>query len=135
MFTKRFVFLVGVLVTLNAALWFAGPGLAIRKAVVTELFGPKMVRAVAVENNGDQWNLDRGVITQVNSTQLTLREADTKIQTIPLSSATKVIRLGNQLPLSALAKRWHVLVTWPVTGPAQSVDVEKIPRGRGKAAG
>jgi hypothetical protein len=135
MFSKRFVFLVGVLVTLNAALWFAGPGLAIRKAVVTELFGPKMVRAVAVENNGDQWNLDRGVITQVNSTQLTLREADTKIQTIPLSSATKVIRLGNQLPLSALAKRWHVLVTWPVTGPAQSVDVEKIPRGRGKAAG
>ena len=135
MFTKRFVFLVAVLVTLNAALWFAGPGLAIRKAVVTELFGPKMVRAVAVETNGDQWNLDRGVITQVNSTQLTLREADTKVQTIPLSSATKVIRLGNQLPLSALAKRWHVLVTWPVTGPAQSVDVEKIPRGRGKAAG
>ena len=135
MFSKRFVFLVGVLVTLNAALWFAGPGLAIRKAVVTELFGPKMVRAVAVESNGDQWNLDRGVITQVNSTQLTLREADTKVQTIPLSSATKVIRLGNQLPLSSLAKRWHVLVTWPVTGPAQSVDVEKIPRGRGKAAG
>jgi hypothetical protein len=133
MFTKRFVFLAGVLVALNVALFFAAPGLAIRRAIVNQLFGPKMVRAVVVEKNGDQWNLDRGVITQVSSTQLTLSEAD-RVQTIPLSDTTKVIRLGHQLPLTALARRWHVLVTWPANGPAKFVDVEKIPH-RGRAAG
>ena len=131
MFTRRFVFLVGVLVTLNVALFFAAPGLALRKAIVSELFGPRMVRAVVIEKGGAQWQLDRGVITQVSSTQLTLREADTKVQPIPLASTTVVVHLGHHLPLTALGKRWHVVVTWPSTGPAQYVDVEKIPRGRG----
>jgi hypothetical protein len=124
--SRRFVLLAGILVTLNVALWFAAPGLALRKAIVDELFGPRMVRAVVVEKNGSQWQLDRGVITQVSSTQLTLREADGKIQPIPLSSTTDVVRFGRHLSPEVLLKRWHVLVTWPATGPAVSVDVEKI---------
>ncbi|HEY7422444.1 MAG TPA: hypothetical protein VH541_10575 [Gaiellaceae bacterium] len=136
MFGRRFVLLGTVLVALNVVLWFAAPGFAIRKAIVNELFGPRMVRAVVVEKNGSQWQLDRGVIIQVSSTQLTLREADTKIQVIPLASTTDVVRFGHHLSPDVLAKRWHVLVTWPSTGPAQSVDVEKIPRGRtGQAIG
>jgi len=130
MFSRRFVLLAGVLVTLNLALWLAAPGLALRHAIVTELFGPKMVRAQVHERNGQDWNLDRGVITQVSPSQLTLREADGRIQAIPLAATTKVIRLGRRLPLSALALRWHVLVTWPAIGSAQSVDVERIPRRR-----
>jgi len=134
MFTRRFVFLTGVLVTLNLVLWFAAPGLALRKAIVSELFGPKMVRSEVYEKSGADWRLDRGVITQVNSTQVTLREADGRIQQIPLSSTTKVIRFGSRLPLSRLAPRWRVLVTWPANGPAQWVDVEKVPQGRPPAA-
>jgi hypothetical protein len=131
MFSRRFVLLAGVLVALNLALWFAAPGLALRKAVIQELFGPAMVRAEVIEKGGADWRLDRGVITQVNSTQLTLREADGKIEAIPLSVTTKVIRYGHRLPLSVLARRWHVLVTWPFpNGPAQSIDVERIPRVR-----
>jgi hypothetical protein len=134
MFSRRFVFLVGVLVTLNLALWFAGPGLALRKALVNQLFGPKMIRAEVIDWAGpgmtpSDIHLDRGVITQVGSTELTLRERDTKVQQIPLSSATVVIHAGRHFPSSVLAKRWHVMVTWPATGPALSVDVEKIPRG------
>ena len=49
MFTKRFVFLAGVLVTLNVALFFAAPGLALRKALVNQLFGPKMIRAEVID--------------------------------------------------------------------------------------
>ena len=42
-------------------------------------------------------HVDRGVITQVSSTQLTLRERDGRVQQIPLSGTTKVIRLGRHL--------------------------------------
>jgi hypothetical protein len=130
MFGRRFVLLGTVLVALNLALWFAAPGLAIRKAILNELFGPRMIRAQVYEKGGVELNLDRGVIVQVSSTQLTLREADTKIQVIPLASTTDVVRFGHHLSPDVLAKRWHVLVTWPSTGPATSVDVEKVPRGR-----
>jgi hypothetical protein len=135
MFTRRFVLLTAVLVTLNVALFFAAPGLAIRQAIVKALFGPRMVRAEVIEKNGSDWRLDRGVIKSVDDTQVTLKEFDGRIQQIPLSSSTTVIRFGHQLPLSVLAPRWHVLVTWPATGPAQSVDVERIPHVRkGQAA-
>jgi hypothetical protein len=135
MFSRRFVLLAAVLVALNVALWLAAPGLAIRQAIVKALFGPKLVRAEVIEKNGADWRLDRGVIKSVDGTQVTLKEFDGRIQQIPLSNSTMVIRLGHQLPLSVLAPRWHVLVTWPATGPAQSVDVERIPRTRkGQAA-
>jgi hypothetical protein len=135
MFTKRFAFLVGILVALNVALFFAAPGLALRKALVNQLFGPRMIRAEVVTWQGPgiapaDTRLDRGVITQVNSTQVTLRERDTKVQVIPLTSTTDVIRFGHHLPPSVLAKRWHVVVTWAAKGAALTVDVEKVPRGR-----
>jgi hypothetical protein len=131
MFSRRFVLLAGVLLALNVTLWFASPGLALRKAIVTQLFGPNMVRAQVHLKSGQDWNLDRGVITQVNSTQLTLREFDGRVTQIPLdATTTKVIHLGRRLPLSALARRWHVVVLWPPVGAAQSVDVERIPRTR-----
>jgi hypothetical protein len=132
MFTKRFVFLAGVLVTLNIALFFAAPGLALRKALVSQLFGPKMIRVEVIDWAGSGTTtdtlLDRGVITQVNSAELTLRERDGRIQQIPLSATTDVIRLGHHLSPAVLGKRWHVVVTWPANGAAQTVDVEKIPR-------
>ena len=116
---------------LNLTLWLAAPGLALRRALVTELFGPGMVRAQVHERNGQDWNVDRGVIRQVNPTQLTLREADGRIQQIQLAAGTtRVIRFGRRLPLGVLAPRWRVVVTWPPIGAAQSVDVERIPRRR-----
>ena len=135
MFTRRFVFLVGVLVALNAALWLAAPGLALRKALINELFGPRMMRVEVIQRGGADWRLARGVIKSVDGTQVTIREADTKVEQIPLASTTRVIRFGRLLPLSALAPRWHVVVTWPVNGPAQSVDVEKVPPRRPAAIG
>jgi hypothetical protein len=132
MSSRRFALLAAILATLSLA-WFVTPGLAIRKAIVVQLFGPRMVRAQVLEKSGVQMNLDRGVITQVNSTQLTLKEFDGRIQSIPLSTSTQVIHFGRQLPLSSLAAKWRVLVTWPATGAAEYVDVEKIPHTRGKS--
>jgi hypothetical protein len=136
-FSRRFVLLAGVLVTLNLVLWFAAPGLALRRALVLQLFGPKMVRVEVVERTpvggSADWHIDRGVITTVSATQLTLREADGRIQQIPLAATTKVIGLGgHRIPKVVLTPRWRVVVTWPANGAAQSVDVERIPRERGR---
>jgi hypothetical protein len=127
--SRRFVLLASILVMLNLVLWFASPGLALRKAIIQQLFGPKLIRADVVTKSGE-FRIDRGVITQVNSSQLTLREADGKIQPITLSPSTHVFYFGRSLPLSSLAKRWRVTVTWPLNGPAQSVDVDHAPKGR-----
>jgi hypothetical protein len=106
----------------------------LRRAIVPQLLGPKLVRLEAFNSTAvggsNDWRVDRGVITSVNGTQLTLREADGRLQAVPLSSATHVIFGGRQLSLSSLARRWRVLVTWPASGAAQSVDVERI-TGRG----
>jgi hypothetical protein len=132
MFSRRFLLLTVILVSLNLALWFASPGLALRKAVIQQLFGPKMVKAQVYEKNGVVWNLDRGVITSVTPSQVTLKEASGHVQQIPLSPATKVItRTGARLAPTALATGWRVLVTWPANGAATSVDVERIPHARG----
>jgi hypothetical protein len=130
---RRFVLLAAVLATLNVALWVAPAGLALRRVVIQELFGPKLVRAQVLEKSpvggSTIWGIDRGVVTSASGSQLTLREADGKVQTIPVSGSTRVIRLatGRRLPLSVLAPGWRVLVTWPASGPAQSVDVERVP--------
>jgi hypothetical protein len=112
--TRRFVLLAGVLVTLNVVLFFAGPGLALRSAVVSELFGPKMVRLTVLERNGQEWNVDRGTITQISSTQVTLRESDGRVQQIPLDSTTDVLRFGRQISESApaLARARHLAGEW-----------------------
>jgi hypothetical protein len=104
-------------------------GFMLRKALVLQLFADKLIRADVLEKNGD-WRIDRGVITQVTDSQVTLREADGRIQAIPLTSLTRVAFYGHRLPASSLAPRWRVVVTWPADGPAQSVDVERIPHVR-----
>lgn len=129
MFTKRFLFLVGVLVALNTALWLTPEGFAVRKAVLPQLFGKNLLRADVIDSTGGtstaEWRVDRGVITAASLTQLTLKEADTHVQTIGVSlAATKVETAGKSLPLGSLAKGWHVLVTWQ-NGTADLVKVEK----------
>jgi hypothetical protein len=105
-----------------------------RKGVVAQLFGPKLVRLETIERKpvagSTDWHVDRGVITTVSPTQVTLREADGRIQAIPLAGTTEVLRHGRVLSPDLLAQRWRVVVTWPASGAAQSVDVELAPPPR-----
>lgn len=127
MFTKRFLFVTAVLVVLNTALWLTPEGLALRKAALPQLFGKNLVRADVLDTNGE-WRVDRGVIASASLTQLTLTEADGRVQTIGVSLGTKVVGFGRSFPLAALTKGWRVLVTWPANGTADLIKVEK--RGR-----
>jgi hypothetical protein len=108
----------------------------LRRAIVKQLFGPKLVRLEAIEkkpvSGSTDWRVDRGVITAVSPTQVTVREADGRIQPIPLSSSTLVLHHGRALLPDVLAAGWRVVVTWPADGAAESVDVERIPQVHGR---
>ena len=132
--SKRFALLAGFLVTLNLALWIAPQGLALRQAVVQQLFGPKLIRADVLDRSGGStidWRIDRGVVVSANATQLVVKEFDGRVQPIPVSGSTHVTGFGRVYPPAALKHGWRVLVTWPANGAATSVVVE----ARGKARG
>jgi hypothetical protein len=135
--STRLLFAAGVLGALGVALWLAPAGLALRKAIVQQVFGPRVVRLEAIEKRpvagSTDWRVDIGSITAVSPTQLTLREADGRLQPIPLSSATRVMRNGHELLLAQLRPHGRALVTWPASGAAQSVDVGQFPRWLRKA--
>jgi hypothetical protein len=127
-FTKRFVLLTAVLVALNTALWLTPEGLALRQVALPQLFGKNLVRGEVLISKGggtQDWRIDRGVISAVSPTQLTLTEADGKVQTIGISVATRVTGLGKAATIASLAKGWRVLVTWPANGNADLIKVEK----------
>ncbi|HET7568425.1 MAG TPA: hypothetical protein VFJ91_10565 [Gaiellaceae bacterium] len=136
--SRRFVVLAAVLVVLNVVLWLAPAGLALRKAVIDQLFGPRMVRAEVVVATGTgasttDYRLDRGVVTSATTTgvapAISLREADGTVQTIPIAATTRVLGAG-RLALPALARRGlQVLVVREANGPAISIQVEGGRRG------
>jgi hypothetical protein len=131
--SRRFLLLAAILVTLNVSLWIVPQGLALQRVVVASLFGKNMMRADVTQLNGAEWRLARGVVVSNNSKLgvLTISEADSKVEAVPVSSATKVnVPAGTKaVKLNGIKPGWHVLATWPITdgvaGPADSVLIEK----------
>jgi hypothetical protein len=128
---RRFLFLAVALVTLNAALWLAPQGLALRQATVSALFGKSLVRATLTESQGCptacvEVRLDRGVVASNTLGVLTLNEADGRQQQINVAPSTVVTGVGKPVKIKAVKAGWRVFVTWPALGgPAQSVVIEK----------
>ena len=118
---KRFGFLVAALVALNLFLWLAAPAVALRQSLLSRLLGPQLVRLEAIVSTGGgstaQVNADRGVVTAQTPTELTLQEVDGRVQQIPISSATRIYGHKN-------LQGWRVLVIWPASGAATSVQAE-----------
>ena len=128
---RRFLLLAATLVALNVSLWVVPQGLALQRVVVASLFGKNLMRADVTELNGAETRIARGaVVGKVTSGVLTITEADSKVEGIPVSAATKVTVLaGKPVKLNGIKAGWHVLATWPISGgvagPADSVVIEK----------
>ncbi len=130
---RRWAVFVTGMVALNLFLWLAPQGLALQRAFLNQLFGPRMVRAEVVVLGADgspqDFRIDRGVLTAASATSITLSEADGTTQTIPVDAATRVAGLPGRGGLTRLAKiaNLHVLVIHLANAPADSIQVE----GRG----
>jgi hypothetical protein len=120
---RRFMLVVSFFAALNVGLFLTPQGQAILNTTVSPLFGKSMMRADVTEINGSEFRFARGIVVSNVAGLLTVREADTKIEAITVNSSTKVS--GTTKPVTGIKPGWHVLVTWPVGGSADSVVVEK----------
>jgi hypothetical protein len=127
--SRRFMLLAVTLVVLNAAFWLAGGGMAITRAIANQFFGARMIRAEVILQSpaGPQdWRIDRGVITAVAGTSITIREADGTTQTIAIDPAARVQGPLRFSSASSLRPRLKVVVYHQANVPAELVQVEGI---------
>jgi hypothetical protein len=119
--------LATVLVALNAFFWMAGGGMALTKAIINQFFGPRMIRAeVIVQSPGGpvDWRIDRGIITAVSGTTLTVREADGTVQSVDVNPTARVQGPARFASPSKLRPRLRVVLYHQANAPADLVQVE-----------
>jgi hypothetical protein len=121
--------LATVLVALNAFFWMAGGGMALTKAIINQFFGPRMIRAeVIVQSPGGpvDWRIDRGIITAVSGTTVTVREADGTVQSVDVNPTARVQGPARFASPSKLRPRLRVVLYHQANAPADLVQVEGI---------
>ena len=126
---RRFLILAATLVALNTFFWLAGGGLALTKGVVNQFFGNRMVRAeviVQAPGGAQDWRIDRGVITAVAGSTLTLREADGTSITVDVATNARVQGPARFASPSKLRPRLRVVVYHQANSPADLVQVEAV---------
>jgi hypothetical protein len=121
---SRVVAALAALLALNALLLVVQPAAALPNSLAAYFFGPKMVRAeVLVQDGGvlHDYRIDRGVIRSRDGDSLTLLERDGSIVTIQVSPAAAVTFNGRPIPFAKLRKRMHVTVIRDGDAPAIEV--------------
>jgi hypothetical protein len=118
---RRFMLLAVTLVALNTFFWLAASGFALPKSIVNQFFGSRMIRAEVIlqaPGGAQDWRIDRGVVTAVTASSLTVKEADGTDVTVPLDPAARVQGARK------LRTRMRVVVYHQANAPAQLVQVE-----------
>jgi hypothetical protein len=124
---RRFLWLATALVAVNSFFWLAQSGFALPKAIINQFFGGNMIRAevvVATPGGTEDWRMDRGVITAVSGTSVTLRERDGTVLTLQLDPNARVQGSARFGSVAQLKRRLRVLIYRQGDAPAQLVQVE-----------
>ena len=124
---RRFMFLTLAVVAVNSFFWLAQGGFALPGAIINQFFGNRLVRAeVLMQAPGgvQDWRIDRGVITAVAGTNVTLREADATTVTLAISPTARVQGSARIWSVAQLRKRLRVVVYHQANLPAEIVQVE-----------
>jgi hypothetical protein len=119
--SRRFLILAATLVALNTFFWLAGGGMALTRSVINQFFGNRMVRAeVIVQAPGgvQDWRIDRGLVTAVAGTTVTLSEADGTSVSVAVDPAAHIQGARKLRP------RMRVVLYHQANQPAELVQVE-----------
>ena len=127
---RRFLYLAIALVALNSFFWLAQSGFALPQAIINQFFGGNMIRSevlVATPTGGTQdWRIDRGVITAISGTTVTLRERDATVVSVQIDPNARVQGSPRIAGVAALRRRLRIVVYRQADQPATLVQVEGI---------
>jgi hypothetical protein len=124
---RRFVVLAVALIAVNSFFWLAQSGFALPKAIINQFFGNRMIRAEVLVQSASgvqDWRIDRGTITGVSGTTLTLREGDGTTVTLDVSPTARVQGNPRYSNVALLRKKLRVVVYHQANLPAEIVQVE-----------
>jgi hypothetical protein len=127
---RRFLYLATALVAVNSFFWLAQSGFALPRAVINQFFGGNMIRAevlVGTPTGGTQdWRIDRGVITAIAGTTVTLRERDATVVTVQIDPAARVQGPARFGSVAQLRRKLRVVLYRQADQPATLVQVEGL---------
>lgn len=128
---RRFMLLATTLVAINVFFWLAQSGFAIPQALLGRFVGSRVVRAEIVLKAADgsiqDWRIDRGTITSVAGTTVTLREKDGTTAAVQVDPRARVLPLGYG-GVAQLRRGMRVAVYHQANAAAAIVQVEAVPR-------
>jgi len=127
---RRFLILATALVAVNCFFWLAQSGFAIPLGIINQFFGGNMIRSevlIATPTGGTQdWRIDRGVITAISGTNVTLRERDQTVVSLQIDPNARVQGSARVTNVASLRRRLRIVVYRQADQPATLVQVEGV---------
>jgi hypothetical protein len=126
---RRFLYLATALIAVNSFFWLAQSGFALPTAIINQFFGGNMIRAevlVASPSGTQDWRIDRGVITAISGTNVTLREKDATVVTLQIDPNARVQGAARISSVAQLRRKLRVVLYRLADQPATLVQVEGI---------
>jgi hypothetical protein len=126
---RRFLFLATALVAVNSFFWIAQSGFALPNAIINQFFGGNMVRAealISTPSGTQDWRIDRGVITAISGTAVTLREKDATVVSLQIDPNARVQGSARIATVAQLRRRLRIVVYRQADQPATLVQVEGL---------
>ncbi len=126
---RRFLYLATALVAVNSFFWLAQSGFALPSSIINQFFGGNLIRAevlVASPGGTQDWRIDRGVITAISGTNVTLREKDATVVTLQVDPNARVQGSARISSVVLLRRRLRVVLYHQANQPATLVQVEGV---------
>ena len=126
---RRIALLPALLASAAASLAFAAGAGALPRAIINQFTGARVIRAEVIvlgaDGTAQDYRIDRGAIMLVTPVQLTLRELNGDVVTVPIDSGTPV--QGGRVGTAGQLRRGMRVVVYQLAGaPAQIVQGDGI---------
>jgi hypothetical protein len=126
---RRFLYLATALVAVNSFFWLAQSGFALPQAIINQFFGGKMIRSevlISAPGGTQDWRIDRGVITAISGTAVTLVEKDATVVSLQIDPNARVQGPARFASVAQLRRKLRVVVYRQADQPATLVQVEGV---------
>jgi hypothetical protein len=126
---RRFLFLATALIAVNSFFWIAQSGFALPQAIINQFFGGKMIRSevlISTPAGTQDWRIDRGVITAISGTAVTLLEKDATVVSLQIDPNARVQGSARFASVGQLRRRLRVVIYRQADQPATLVQVEGV---------